>query len=193
MKIDQIRILNILEEISEHDHTSQRELSRKLNISLGLVNSFVKRLVKKGYFKITTISKNRFRYIITPKGAVEKNRLTYEYVRYSLGFYKETKDRLLATFQNFFDQEINRIVLFGTGELAELSFICLEQTQLNIIGVIDPNRSGQKFMGMTVMHPDKLSTLVFDKILITEFPEDKSIDQIADELETHQNKCALIR
>ena len=89
-KID-IRTLKILEEI-ENDHTpSQRDLSKKLNISLGLVNSFVKRLVQKGYLKITTIPKNRVKYILTPKGAAEKTRLTYQYIQHSLAFLASPK------------------------------------------------------------------------------------------------------
>ena len=55
-----IRTLKILEEIGTDNVPSQRELARKLNVSLGLVNSFVKRLAQKGYFKVTTIPKCRF-------------------------------------------------------------------------------------------------------------------------------------
>ena len=51
METQDLRTLKILEEI-DNDHTpSQRELAQKLDISLGLVNSFIKRLVNKGYFK----------------------------------------------------------------------------------------------------------------------------------------------
>ncbi|MBW2133565.1 MAG: winged helix-turn-helix transcriptional regulator [Deltaproteobacteria bacterium] len=71
-----LRTLKLLEEI-EHNHApSQRDLAKKLNISLGLVNAFVKRLAHKGYFKISTIPKNRVMYILTPKGMAEKTRLT---------------------------------------------------------------------------------------------------------------------
>lgn len=66
------RTLQILEEIENSYGTSQRELAGKLNVSLGLVNSFMKRLAHKGYLKVTTIPKNRVKYILTPKGAAEK-------------------------------------------------------------------------------------------------------------------------
>ena len=55
MDTQDIRTLKILQEYDAGDSPSQRYLSRKLDISLGLVNSFLKRLAKKGYFKITTI------------------------------------------------------------------------------------------------------------------------------------------
>ena len=115
-KID-IRTLKILEEI-ENDHTpSQRDLSKKLNISLGLVNSFVKRLVQKGYLKITTIPKNRVKYILTPKGAAEKTRLTYQYIQHSLAFYKKTRKELRKLFKDLMAQGDRKIVFYGASDL----------------------------------------------------------------------------
>ena len=52
-----IRTLRILEEIAKGHAPSQRDLANELNISLGLVNSFIKRLTNEGYFKIVNIKK----------------------------------------------------------------------------------------------------------------------------------------
>jgi DNA-binding MarR family transcriptional regulator len=57
MDQDKLRTLKLLEAVDSSHPPTQRELARDLNISLGLVNAFMKRLVKKGYFKITTIPK----------------------------------------------------------------------------------------------------------------------------------------
>jgi DNA-binding MarR family transcriptional regulator len=73
MDIKEIRTLKILQEFDAKDPPSQRYLSNKLNISLGLVNAFIKRLTQKGYFKLTTIPRNRVKYILTPKGVLEKS------------------------------------------------------------------------------------------------------------------------
>jgi len=72
-----IRTLKILEQVDNGKTPSQRDLAGELNISLGLVNSFIKRLVKKGFVKIRTVPKKRLKYILTPHGAAEKSRLTY--------------------------------------------------------------------------------------------------------------------
>ena len=93
MDTQELRTLRLLEEIESDQAPSQRDLSTRLNISLGLVNSFMKRLAQKGYFKITNIPKNRVRYILTPKGAAEKTRLTYEYIQYSFQFYKDARKK----------------------------------------------------------------------------------------------------
>ena len=68
----EIRTLKILEALEKDPTQTQRDLSHQLKISLGLVNAFTKRLVKKGYFKITTIPKNRIQYMLTPKGWLKK-------------------------------------------------------------------------------------------------------------------------
>ncbi|MDX2454651.1 winged helix-turn-helix transcriptional regulator, partial [Desulfosarcina sp.] len=94
MESKNLKTLQLLEAIAADKPTSQRELSDTLQISLGLVNSFIKRLVKKGYCKITTVPKNRVKYMLTPAGAMEKTRLTYEYISSSYHYFKAAKNRV---------------------------------------------------------------------------------------------------
>jgi len=162
-----IRTLQILEEI-DNDHTpSQRDLSRKLNISLGLVNSFVKRLTNKGYFKINNIPKNRVKYILTPKGAAEKTRLTYQYIQYSFEFYRNARYKLHKLFKHLMAQGVRRVVFYGTGDFAEIAFISLQETSIQMLAIVDDNNIGEKFLGSVVKDPDNLYSLFFDRVLIT--------------------------
>ena len=89
-----LRTLKILEKVDGDGPPSQRDLARDLNISLGLVNSFIKRLVEKGFFKIEHLPKNRIQYILTPRGVAERSRLTYEYIQQSFVFYKDTRKKM---------------------------------------------------------------------------------------------------
>ena len=162
-----IRTLKILEEI-DNDHTpSQRDLSKKLNMSLGLVNSFVKRLANKGYFKITNIPKNRVKYILTPKGIAEKTRLTYQYIQYSFKFYRNAREELHKLFKYLMAQGVMRVVFYGTGDFAEIAFISLQETSIQLLAIVDDNNIGEKFLGGVVKDPDILNSLSFDRILIT--------------------------
>ena len=68
MEKEDFHILRLMGEIERDSSPSQRELSRRLNLSLGLVNSFIKRLVKKGYFKVKTLPRKRVKYFLTPEG-----------------------------------------------------------------------------------------------------------------------------
>jgi len=106
MNNNELRTLKILEEIEKDYAPSQRELARQLNISLGLANSFIKRFVQKGYFKVKNIPKNRVKYILTPKGMAEKTRLTYRYIQYSFEFYKRSRQELRRMFSNLVRQGV---------------------------------------------------------------------------------------
>ena len=172
MDTQDLRTLKILEEI-DNDHTpSQRDLSKKLNISLGLVNSFVRRLANKGYFKITTIPKNRVKYILTPKGTAEKTRLAYQYIQYSFEFYRKARNNLQKVFKNLEEQGVKRVVLYGVTDFAEIAYISLHETSIKMGGVVDEKKIGKKFFGSVVISPDMLDSLSFDRIIITSINED---------------------
>jgi DNA-binding Lrp family transcriptional regulator len=174
-----IRTLKILEEI-ENDHTpSQRDLSKKLNISLGLVNSFVKRLANKGYFKINNIPKNRVKYILTPMGAAEKARLTYQYIQYSLEFYRNARGNLHKLFEYLITQGVRRVVFYGAGDFAEIAFISLQETSIKMLGIVDDKKIGEKFLGGVVKDPATLNSLSFDRILVTSMiSKDKVLEKV---------------
>jgi len=162
-----IRTLKILEKVDNDIVPSQRALARDLNISLGLVNSFIKRLVKKGYFKARHIPKNRIRYYLTPKGAAEKTRLTYEYIQHSYNFYKEARQKLRALYTEMERQGVSRIVFFGASDLAEIAYLSLQETNIELVAVFDDDKEGDRFMRYTVTHPDMMRSFSFDRILIT--------------------------
>ena len=162
-----IRSLQLLEEIENNYGPSQRDLARKLNISLGLVNSFIKRLATKGYVKITTIPRNRVRYILTPKGFAEKSRLTYEFIQYSLHFYKKAIMDLHGLVDEFRKREVKRVVFFGANDLAEIASISLRGTDIELIGVADDERAGEEFLGFRVKSVRELKKAHFERVIIT--------------------------
>ncbi len=162
-----IHALRILEEIEKDSSQSQRELARKLHISLGLVNAFVKRLAHKGYFKVTTIPKNRARYILTPKGFAEKTRLTYAFIQHSFHFYKKARGKLKRLFSTLEDGGIQRVVFYGASDLAELAYVSLKETNLELVGIVDDFKFGEQFLVYTVMHPSIVTRLEYDKIIVT--------------------------
>jgi len=162
-----IRTLKILEKIEEEETPSQRDMARTLNISLGLVNSFVKRLAQKGYFKVTTIPRNRIRYILTPKGAAEKTRLTYQYVQYSLGFYKKARQKLRTLFQQYLAMGIHRVVFYGASDLTEIAYLSLQETSIELTEVVDDEKAGRKYIWGTVKETAELAYIKYDILLIT--------------------------
>ena len=96
MDKDGQRALFVLQEVEQNPILTQRALSQKLGVALGLTNLYLKRLVRKGHIKITTFPKNRIRYLLTPRGIKEKSRLTYEYLQYSLTYYRAFDSALIT-------------------------------------------------------------------------------------------------
>ena len=170
-----LRTLKILEEIEKDKAPSQRYLAGKLNISLGLVNSFIKRLAQKGLFKIKNIPKNRVKYILTPKGVAEKTRLTYKYIQYSFQFYKTARHKLRILFYGLTKNGNKKIVFYGAGDLAEIAYISLKETPIELVAVVDDSKAGEIFMDFVITGSDYLSTIYFDKIIITSNDDTENI------------------
>ena len=59
---DNHRALILLEEISTGDQLTQRDLSGRAGMAVGLVNTYIKGLVAKGYVKMSAIPRKRYKY-----------------------------------------------------------------------------------------------------------------------------------
>ena len=162
-----IRTLHLLEEIEKNHSPSQRQLARHLDISLGLVNSFIKRLAHRGYFKVTHIPKNRVRYILTPKGAAEKSRLTYEYIKLSYVFFKDARKKMQKLLKDLESQGVKRVIFFGATELAEIAYLSLQYTNIELAAVLDDLNVGKRFFDHMVQATGLLESAIFDRILLT--------------------------
>ncbi len=167
MESKNLKTLQLLEAIAADKPTSQRELSDTLQISLGLVNSFIKRLVKKGYCKITTVPKNRVKYMLTPAGAMEKTRLTYEYISSSYHYFKAAKNRVEDLYSNLQSEGATRVIFYGAGELGDIAFLSIAGTGVRLIDVVDPRKEGEMFADFIVKAISRLRQVDYDAILVT--------------------------
>jgi DNA-binding MarR family transcriptional regulator len=66
-KDDSVHLLRILDEVSKAGNVTQRSLSRRLGMALGLTNLYVRRLGKKGLIKVVNLEANSLRYELTPQ------------------------------------------------------------------------------------------------------------------------------
>lgn len=181
-----------MDEIDRNGIYSQRELSQRLNISLGLVNTFLKRLVNKGYFKVTTMPRNRVKYLLTPEGLARKAKLAADYLRYSIHFYKDIKDLLLDKFAEMEKNQVKSVLFFGAGEVADLAYLYLQLTPIRLAGIIDDSRRGKNFFGFEIAGLEGTRQADWDMILVTR-PEhiEKSIEMLT-EAGVDSNRIASI-
>ena len=165
----QYRSLQILDELSNNDALTQRDLSQRLGIALGLVNSYIKNLVAKGYITVRNIPTKRYAYYLTPKGFAEKSRLAYDLLQDYTRIYREAKNNYRQLFFELERSGVKRIVFAGADEVAEFAYINLQDTGLELTGVVDDHNAGEKFFGHKIMPFSAITNLPFDTIVITSY------------------------
>ena len=167
MHVQGQRDLLLLLEVERDAGVTQRLLSTKLGVALGLTNLYLKRLARKGYIKITTIPRNRIQYLLTPQGLVEKSRLTYLYMQYSLSYYRDMRERIKEMMFSFRDSHGQQVVIYGTTELAELAYLSLREMNINCVGFINESPR-DSFLSCPVFTPDQVNRWEFDRVLIVD-------------------------
>ena len=161
------RDLLLLSELDRDGGATQRTLSTKLGVALGLTNLYLKRLARKGYIKITTIPRNRIRYLLTPQGFAEKSRLTYQYMQFSLSYYRDMRGRLKGMLSALEGTNGQRVAICGTGELAELTYLALREMNIDCVGFVDGNTRAT-FLSCPVYTPDRIGDGQVDVVLIAD-------------------------
>ncbi len=161
--------LQILDELSINDSITQRDLSERLGIALGLVNSYVKNLVAKGYVTVKAIPPKRYAYYLTPKGFAEKTRLTYHLLQDYTRIYRETRANLKRLFKDMHDVGVKKLVFAGADEVAEIAYITLQETHMELIGVVDGEAAGKKFFGKNIKALSSIKEMNYDFIIVSSY------------------------
>ncbi|MDD2336109.1 MAG: winged helix-turn-helix transcriptional regulator [Geobacteraceae bacterium] len=143
--MDTHRSFLLLSEIEREETVSQRELARRLGIALGLVNSYLKNLIAKGYVRIKSFPKNRYGYLLTPQGLAEKSRLAYQHLSYFTNLYQIARQDYLALFRSLHTSGIRRVSFCGVDETAEIAYLSLRETGLELVEVMDDRHAGEIF------------------------------------------------
>lgn len=179
MDVEAHRDLRLLEAVHEDPRVTQRGLSSKLGIALGLANIYLKRMIHKGYIKCVNVQPNRISYLITPRGIAEKARLTYEFMDYSLHLYGEVRQHLREAMQDCAAAG-QRVAIYGSGEAAELAYLSLKESGLEPVAIFDET-GGHDFLGMPVRPIASHADVPFDLIIVATL--DRSGQRSADLLQ----------
>ncbi|MBA3063077.1 MAG: winged helix-turn-helix transcriptional regulator [Atribacteria sp.] len=145
--------LNTLLELKQNPAQSQRSLSHRLNISLGLTNSILQNLIHRGWIKAQKMTGRKILYLITPEGMANVSRLMYTRFQETLHYYHYTKDLLTAYLMKLYQQGEKTINIYGTGQLAEITYYAGIGTPIKLNTIIsdDPSPSKKKFLGHEVL------------------------------------------
>jgi DNA-binding MarR family transcriptional regulator len=177
----------ILEQVASGKRVSQRSLARDTGIALGLANLLIHRMVQRGWVRLIRVRRNRIRYLITPAGIAEKARRSRAHFAGSIRYYAQARDRIaqrLLTLSDEWPAGTNgsggkRIVFCGCGEEAEIGYVCLQGTDLQLVGVID-DQPRKQFFGLPVspyesLRPGRLADVPFGMIVVMSFADERPI------------------
>lgn len=162
----------ILSAVSACRPLTQRMVARDLGVALGLANQLVRRLVDQGWIEVRRAGERACRYAITPAGLREKARLEAARLEETISLFAETRDRLRDGLQQLAFEwgarqggsngsAVKRVVLYGRGEMAQLAYLAICDTDLQLVGVVD-DRGGRTFLGLPVHGLDRLSGTQLD-------------------------------
>lgn len=169
--------LKILDEISRQSDITQRTLAGRLNIALGLVNAYIKRLTKKGHIKITKGPMNRVKYALTRKGFTHRVSLTYDYMQASINFFRDARQRIDNVYSQMLSDGVKTVLIWGDGEIAELCYISLRGLPIKLMGVVDNNKKENGFFGHHIYSFEDAPGLEYDAVLIASFSK-KEVQKI---------------
>ncbi len=106
---------------------NQRDLSRQMNLSLGMTNILLRRLVSKGYIRIKQLNQRKMQYLLTTKGFSEKMRKSVKYTLKTINSIALIKSRLNEIILNLYRQGHREFYVIATSDFELLLKMILEE------------------------------------------------------------------
>jgi DNA-binding MarR family transcriptional regulator len=167
-------LLGVLTAVERDANTSQRGISRELDVALGLANAYLKRCVRKGLIKIKQVPRRRYAYYLTPRGFAEKSRLAGEYFSASFTFFRRARAQMSELMGDCTNMGWRQIAFAGISDLAEVGVICAHDYPIKVVAVIDPSRAGEKFCGLPVA-VSAAACGPLDAVIVTELTKPEQV------------------
>jgi DNA-binding MarR family transcriptional regulator len=174
-----MRDLQMLEEIEQNPRVSQRQLSNKFGIALGVTNACIKRMARRGLIRLKGLPPRRIAYYLTPKGFTEKTRLTLRFLSYNIQHYSEMKKLISKRLLEIESSGARRILFYGVGDEMEVAYITLQGVNLTLVGIVDDDekKQGRDLFGYRVQEPEAISSLRPEVVLITSLTNGEKISE----------------
>jgi DNA-binding MarR family transcriptional regulator len=167
------RDLRLLEELERNPIISQRELSHKFGIALGVTNACLRRMARKGWIRIRGLNRRRMGYYLTPKGFAEKAKLTLHLISCTVQHYSELKKIISRRLLEMQRDGLQRIVFYGVSDEMEVAYITLQGVNLKLVGIVEDDEKfePQIIFGYEIEPVSRVAELKPDGILITSLTE----------------------
>src|SRR4030042_2180830 len=165
----EMRELSLLQELEKNPVISQRELSHKFGIALGVTNACLKRMARRGWIRIMNLNHHKIGYYLTPKGFAEKANLSLHLISWTVQHYSTLKEIIGRKLLEMENSGVKRIVFYGISDEMEIAYITLQGVNLKLIGIVEDQEkiNRAEILGFEVKDLGEIETLKPDAILIT--------------------------
>jgi ribosomal protein S25 len=171
-----LRDLTALEEIERNPSVSQRELAQQLGVSLGVANACIRTLARKGFVKIRGESNRSITYHLTKTGLLRKSLLAMEWTRNTVDFYAQARRRVSERLRTLGESGARTVVLYGTGEMAEIAAIVAPEAALELTGIVDQlGTAPERLLGVPVGGPELLEAAHPDAVVLCVDPDAEAL------------------
>ena len=118
----------LLDEIAQDSMVTQASLSERLGIAVGSVNWYIKRLIHRGWVKVSHLDRTRLKYDLTPDGMAVFTERALLYARDSLKVYSDFRKKAKALVTELQQKKIWQVYLEGEDDeaLDILRLTCIE-------------------------------------------------------------------
>lgn len=117
----------LLNEIAQDSLVTQASLSDRLDIAVGSVNWYIKRLIHRGWIKVSHLDRTRLKYDLTPEGMVVFTQRALLYAHDSLKVYSYFRRKAKSIVNELTQQGIKNVYLDGDDEVIDiLRLTCIE-------------------------------------------------------------------
>lgn len=165
----EIRELNLLQELEKNPVISQRELSHKFGIALGVTNACLKRMVRRGWIRIMNFNHHKIGYYLTPKGFSEKANLTLHLITWTVQHYSTLKEIIGRKLLEMEKSGVKRVVFYGISDEMEIAYVTLQGVNLELVGIVeDEDKINRKeVFGFELRDVRQVEILKPEAVLIT--------------------------
>jgi DNA-binding MarR family transcriptional regulator len=165
----EIRELSLLQELEKNPIVSQRELSNKFGIALGVTNACLKRMVHRGWIRISSLNHHKIGYFLTPKGFTEKAKLTLHLISWTVQHYSTLKDIIGERLLEMQNKGVERIVFYGVSDEMEIAYVTLQGLNLKLVGIVEDEEkmNRKEVFGFELKRLNQIEILKPDAVLIT--------------------------
>ena len=99
---------------------NQRRLSRLMDLSLGMTNMLIRRLISKGFIRIEQLNKGKVQYLLTPQGFAEKMRKSIRYTLKTINSIGLIKNRVKEILSGLYKDGTRNFYVLGRHDLSLL-------------------------------------------------------------------------